>query len=153
MLGFLINSISDMVRKIAFTLEEPRSIEYIANQADVTVEEARNIIESLQNEGYVKKQDDGYRTNMVKIYEEQVSELCEGKTTEQIRNELQSVKSRIKSIKDRYNVKNISQLDNKVREDDLNDDYRKEMSKKQSNWMKLIYRKHMLLEALDRKNS
>lgn len=144
---------SDIVRDIALTLEKPRTIEYIAEQAGVSVEKTRKEIESLLDEGYVRKEEEDYRTNMIKIYEERVTYLYENKTSRDIRKELETVKSKIKSIKDRHNVKNIAQMDDKVRKDDyLNEDYRREMSKELSRWKRLINRKHILLEALDRKN-
>ncbi len=113
----------EQVREIATTLTEPRSVDWVREQADVSSwQTAKDELEMLVEFGQVQtiEGDDGntkYAPNYQLRYVNEVTELINTHTRAELRNEIASIQADIDEWKREFNVESRDELESTLTDD------------------------------------
>lgn len=118
-------SARERVREIAMTLTQPRSVEWVRDEAQVSSRQTvKDELEFLGEFGYVQaiERDDGdteYAPNYQFRYFEEVTELIDEYTRDELREEIATLQKNIDEWKHEFNVESRRALELTLAEEDL----------------------------------
>lgn len=127
------------VESIALTLRQPRSVNWIKEQADVgSWETTKSHLDHLVEMGRLKTVEvDGdtrYAPDRMREYLDHVRDLVVENTKEELRDELEAIAEEIEGWKETYDVDSREQLDASLGEEDLASDDLRERRKILAYW-------------------
>jgi predicted ArsR family transcriptional regulator len=108
----------ERVETIATTLSEPRTANWVAEQADVKWDTAKRHLDDLVASGVLVETDGGeYVPDPTRAYFEELRELILANDREQLRAELEGIAERIDEWKATYDVDSLEELEATLAED------------------------------------
>lgn len=148
-------SARERVREIATTLTEPRSVEWVREQAQVSSwQTAKDELETLVEFGQVQtvEGDDGnpkYAPNYQRRYFDEVAELINGHTRAELRDEIASIQAEIDEWKRDFGVESRSELESTLTDDDLDSEAIRDRNRVLRQWERYEDNKRLLNHALE----
>ena len=148
-------SARERVREIATTLTEPHSVEWVRKEAQISSwQTAKNELEMLVEFGQVQavEADDGntkYAPNYQIRYFNQVAELINTHTREQLREEIASIQALIDEWKSDFDVESRDELEATLTDDDLDSEAIRERNRVLREWERYEDNKRLLRHALE----
>ena len=108
----------ERVETIATTLSEPRTANWIADQADVKWDTAKKHLEDLAESGVLLvTEDDTYTPDPTRAYFDHLRELILTSDREELRGELEAIADRIDDWKTNYGVGSTEELEATLADD------------------------------------
>ena len=108
----------ERVETIATTLSEPRTANWIADQAEVKWDTAKKHLENLVESGMLlMTEDDMYTPDPTRAYFDQLRELILTNDKSELRDELEAIASRINGWKTTYDVDSPAELEATLAQD------------------------------------
>lgn len=112
----------DRVEAIAVTLGQPRSINWIKEQADVgSWETTKSHLDRLVDAGRLTTTqvsgDTRYMANPVRAYLDQLQDLVAENTKDSLRDEFEAIAEEIETWKQEYDVESLDELDASLGDD------------------------------------
>jgi predicted ArsR family transcriptional regulator len=108
----------ERVETIATTLEDPRTANWVAEQAEVKWDTAKKHLDTLVDAGTViTTTDDKYVADPTRAYFDTLRDLILNNSQEELRGELTAIAERIDEWKTRYNVESIDELEATLADD------------------------------------
>jgi hypothetical protein len=106
------------VETIATTLSEPRTANWVADQADVKWDTAKKHLDDLADSGVLLvTEDDRYVPDPTQAYFDQLQDLILTNDREDLRAELEAIAERIEDWKTAYDVDSTDELEATLAED------------------------------------
>ena len=145
----------ERVREIATTLTEPRSVEWVRDQAQVSSwQTAKDELEMLVEFGQVQaiEGDDGntkYAPNYQLRYFKEVTELINTHTRAELREEIASIQADIDEWKHEFSVESRDELEATLTDDDLDAEAIQERNRVLRQWDHYEDNKRLLKHALE----
>lgn len=113
----------ERVRQIAETVTDPVSPNWVAEQADVGWQTAKDELEQLADRGDFRRVDQSgdirYVPDFTRLYTERIRELALSFSREELREELVQAKEDIGEIKSEYDVESRSELEASLSDEDV----------------------------------
>jgi hypothetical protein len=137
------------------TLTEPRSVEWVRKEARVSSwQTAKDELEMLVEFGQVQtiEGDDGntkYAPNYQRRYFDEVAELINDHTREELREEIASVQADIDKWKSQFGVESRDALEATLTDDDLDSEEIQERNRILRQWERYEDNKRLLKHALE----
>lgn len=108
----------DRVETIATTLDEPRTANWVANQAEVKWDTAKKHLDNLVEAGtLLLTDDDQYVPDATRAYFDTLRDLILTNSQEDLRTELEAIAERLDEWKTEYDVDSIDELEATLAED------------------------------------
>ena len=108
----------ERVVTIATTLDEPRTANWVADQAEVKWDTAKKHLDNLVGAGtLLVTDDDKYVPDPTKAYFDTLRELIHNNSQEELRGELEAIAERVDEWKTEYEVESIDDLEATLAED------------------------------------
>ena len=148
-------STRERVREIATTLTQPRSVEWVREEAQVSSwQTTKDELEMLVEFGQVHaiEGDDGntkYAPNYQLRYFNEVTELINNQTREELREEIASVQAEIDEWKAEFDVESRDELESSLTDDDLDSEAIQERNRILRQWERYDDNKRLLKHALE----
>lgn len=145
----------ERVREIATTLTEPRSVEWVRDQAQVSAwQTAKDELEMLVEFGQVHAidGDDGntkYAPNYQRRYFDEVAELINSHTREELREEIATIQETIDEWKREFDVESRDELESTLADDDLTSEAVRDRNSVLRQWERHEDNKRLLKHALE----
>ncbi|WP_254863774.1 DUF7342 family protein [Halovivax gelatinilyticus] len=113
-----VTTARERVETIATTLSQPRTANWVAEQAEVKWDTAKKYLDELVDGGELLVTDSGaYVPDPTRAYFDQLRELILTNDRESLRGELEAIAERIEGWKEEYSVESRSQLEQTLAED------------------------------------
>lgn len=116
-------SARERVRAVAETLREPRSTNWISEQADASWSTTNSELTDLVEQGRLRRVDAGgatlYQPDYTRLLFEEIRTLIEENSREALRQELVAIAEEIERWRDSYDVKTWEELEQSLADDDL----------------------------------
>lgn len=105
----------DRVRMVARQLSEPRTVNWIAEEAEWSHEPTKRVLERLVDEGVLRRDDSGAHSTYSPDYRQQAMQEAmrlrdSERTVEELTDRLAEMKSQIREWKDEFEVESPNQL-------------------------------------------
>ena len=148
-------SARERVREIATTLTEPRSVEWVRQQAQVSSwQTAKDELEMLVEFGQVHaiEGDDGntkYAPNYQLRYFNEVTELINNHSRAELREEIAAIQAEINDWKAEFAVESRDELESTLTADDLDNETVQERNRVLRQWDQRKDDKRLLKHALE----
>lgn len=148
-------STRERVREIATTLTQPRSVEWVREQAQVSSwQTTKDELEMLVEFGQVHaiEGDDGntkYAPNYQLRYFNEIMELINNNTREELREEIASIQAEIDEWKAAFDVKSRDELESSLTDDELDSEAIQERNRILRQWERYEDNKRLLKHALE----
>jgi len=144
----------ERVREIATTLTEPRSVEWVREQAQVSSWQiAKDELEMLVEFGQVQAiEDDGntkYAPNHQLRYFKEVTELINTHTRGELREEIASIQADIDEWKQKFSIESRDDLEATLTDDELDSEAIQERNRVLRQWDRYEDNKRLLKHALE----
>lgn len=143
------------VRKIALTLTEPRSVDWVRAEAKISSwQTAKDELEMLVEFGQIHavEGDDGntkYAPNYQLRYFNEVTELINNHTRDELREEIATIQAGIDEWKAEFNVESRDDLESTLTDDDLSSEDVRERNNVLRDWERYEDNKRLLKHALE----
>jgi hypothetical protein len=148
-------SARERVREIATTLTEPRSVEWVREQAQVSSwQTAKDELEMLVEFGQVQavEGDDGntkYAPNYQLRYFQELTELINTHTRDELREEIASIQAEIDEWKREFRVETRDEFESTLTDDALDSEAIRERNRVLRQWERYEDNKRLLKHALE----
>ena len=148
-------SARERVREIATTLTQPRSVEWVRTQAQISSwQTAKDELEMLVefNQLHDVEGDDGntkYAPNYQLRYFNEVTELINAYTRDELRQEIASIQSEIDEWKTEFDVESRDELESTLTDEDLTTEAIQERNRVLRQWETYVDNKRLLKHALE----
>jgi len=148
-------SARERVREIATTLTQPRSVEWVREQARVSSwQTAKDELEMLVEFGQVHaiEGDDGntkYAPNYQLRYFNEMTELINEHTRDELREEIAAIQEEIDQWKADFDVESRDELESTLTDNDLSSDDIRERNRVLREWERYEDNKRLLKHALE----
>jgi len=148
-------SARERVREIATTLTQPRSVEWVREQVQVSSwQTAKDELEMLVEFGQLHaiEGDDGntkYAPNYQLRYFKEVTELINTHTREELRDEIATIQEEIEETCAEFDVDSRDELESTLADDDLSSDDIRERNRALRDWERSEDNKRLLKHALE----
>ena len=113
----------DRVRHIVETVTDPVSANWVAEQADVGWQTAKDELEQLATRGTLRRVDtEGsvrYVPDFTRLYTERIRELALSMSREELREELVQAKEELQAIRSAYGVESRDELEASLSDNDI----------------------------------
>lgn len=145
----------ERVREIATTLTEARSVEWVREEAQVSSwQTAKDELKMLVEFGQVQavEGDNGntkYAPNYQLRYFNEVTELINAHTREELREEIASIQAEIDEWKTEFNIESQDELESTLTDDDLDSEGIRERNRVLRQWERYEDNKRLLKHALE----
>lgn len=145
----------ERVREIATSLTEPRSVEWVREQAQISSwQTAKDELEMLVEFGQVHaiEGDDGntkYAPNYQLRYFNEVTELINEHTRAELREEIATIQEQIDAWKTEFDVETRDDLESTLTDDDLSSGDVRERNEVLREWERYEDNKRLLKHALE----
>lgn len=144
-------SAAERVRMVAETVDEPRTANWVAEEAEVAHETARKYLDRLSEDGRLLAESDGdrtvYRPDPVGQYLTETRELYDGHTPEELTDSLAAMNDDIRSWREAYGVETPNELRASVA-DAADVEEERERRRVAREWERLRYRRQVVEDAL-----
>lgn len=147
-------STRERVRAIAETISEPRSVNWIREQADVSSwDTTKDELELLVEQGTLRRVElDGdvhYVPDFTRKFLDRIKELAEEHSKNELREEIAAITEEIEEWKETYDVEARDELEASLTdEDDLSSDAVHERTRVLEQWEENLYYKRLIGHAL-----
>ncbi|APE95345.1 DUF7342 family protein [Halodesulfurarchaeum formicicum] len=139
----------DRVRMVALQLSEPRTVNWIADEAGWSHEPTKRVLERLVDDGIVRRDESGTHTTYYPDYRRQAMQEAmrlrdSGHTVEELTDRLADMKAQIREWEDEFDVESPNQLRGTLTDDTLDvdeEDRRREIARE---WAHLDRRIHIV---------
>ena len=116
-------SARDRIRAVAETLREPRSVNWISEQADAAWSTTNEELQDLVDQGQLRLVEAGettrYQPDYTRLLFEEIRTLIEENTREELRNELVAITEEIEAWQATYDVETWEELEQSLADGDL----------------------------------
>jgi predicted transcriptional regulator len=116
-------SARDRIRAVAETLREPRSVNWISEQADAawstTNEELQDLVEQGQLRRVEASETTRYQSDYTRLPFEEIRTLIEENTREELRSELAAITEEVEGWQATYDVETWEELEQSLANGDL----------------------------------
>ncbi|WP_308203712.1 DUF7342 family protein [Halorubrum ezzemoulense] len=116
-------SARDRIRAVAESLREPRSVNWISEQADAAWSTTNEELQDLVDEGQLYRVEAGettrYQPDYTRLLFEEIHTLIEENTREELRNELAAITEEIEQWQATYEVETWEELEQSLADGDL----------------------------------
>ena len=116
-------SARDRIRAVAETLREPRSVNWISEQADAAWSTTNEELQALVDQGQLRRVEAGettrYQPDYTRLLFEEIRTLIEENTREELRNELAAITEEIEEWQATYDVETWEDLEQSLADGDL----------------------------------
>ncbi|QKY22068.1 hypothetical protein B4589_016780 (plasmid) [Halolamina sp. CBA1230] len=116
-------SARDRIRAVAETLREPRSVNWISEQADAAWNTTNEELQDLVDQGQLRRVEAGettrYQPDYTRLLFEEIRTLIEENTREELRNELAAITEEIEEWQATYDVETWEELEQSLADGDL----------------------------------
>ena len=127
----------DRVRMAARQLSEPRTVNWIASEADWSHEPTKRVLERLVDDGILHRDESGAHTTYYPDYRRQAIQEAmrlrdSGRTVEELTERLAEMKARIRDWEDEFGVESPNQLRGTLADESLDaeeEDHRREVAR------------------------
>jgi hypothetical protein len=119
------NSMSarERIRSVAETLQEPRSVNWISEQADAAWSTTSEELQALAEQGQLRRIETGettcYQPDYTRLLFEEIRTLITENTREELRNELATITEEIEEWQTTYNVETWEELEQSLADGEL----------------------------------
>ncbi|ARS89913.1 DUF7342 family protein [Natrarchaeobaculum aegyptiacum] len=139
----------ERVRLVVDTLEEPATVNSIAERAAVAWETADKELSRLEAENTVRKREDGrYEVNPVRQFLDQIVRLIETHSRAELESQLQEYQEEVESLESEYDVASAQNLRELLTDDDVSADEIREIRNVSDTWGALELEIRLLKNAL-----
>ncbi|WP_449289223.1 DUF7342 family protein [Natrarchaeobius chitinivorans] len=139
----------ERVRMVVDTLNDPATINTIAEQAEVAWETADSEVERLQTENKVRERDDGlYEPNPVQQFLDQILQLIEDHSKSELESQLQEYQEQVEDLSAEYGVTSAQELREQLTNDDVSAEEMREIRNVSDTWAALELEIRLLKNAL-----
>jgi hypothetical protein len=148
-------SARERVREIATTLTESRSVEWVREEAQISSwQTAKDELEMLADFGQVQavEGDDGntkYAPNYQFRYFNELAELINSHTREELRTEIADIQEEIDEWKQAFDIESRDELESTLTDDDLDSETIRERNRVLRQWERYENNKRLLEHALE----
>ncbi|MFC4247679.1 hypothetical protein ACFOZ7_11980 [Natribaculum luteum] len=119
-------SARDRIRAVAETLREPRSVNWISEQADAAWSTTNEELQALVAQGQLRRVEAGettrYQPDYTRLLFEEIRTLIEENTHEELRSELAAITEEIEEWQATYDVETWEELEQSLADGDLTSD-------------------------------
>lgn len=119
-------SARERIRAVAETLREPRSINWISEQADAAWSTTNEELQALVDQGQLRRVEAGettrYQPDYTRLLFEEIRTLIKENTREELRNELAVITKEIEEWQATYDVETWKELEQSLANGDLASD-------------------------------
>jgi len=116
-------SARDRIRAVAETLREPRSVNWISEQADAAWSTTNEELQALVDQGQLRRVEAGettrYQPDYTRLLFEEIRTLIEANTREELRNELAAITEEIEEWQTTYDIETWEELEQSLADSDL----------------------------------
>ncbi len=116
-------SARDRIRAVAETLREPRSVNWISEQADAAWSTTNEELQGLVDQGQLRRVEAGettrYQPDYTRLLFEEIRTLIEENTREELRNELAAITEEIEAWQATYDVETWEELEQSLADGEL----------------------------------
>ena len=119
------NSMSarERIRSVAETLQEPRSVNWISEQADAAWSTTSEELQTLAEQGQLRRIETGettcYQPDYTRLLFEEIRTLITENTREELRNELATITEEIEEWQTTYNVETWEEVEQSLADGEL----------------------------------
>ena len=116
-------SARNRIRAVAETLREPRSVNWISEQADAAWSTTNQELQDLVDQGQLRHVEAGdttrYQLDYTQLLFEEIRTLIEGNTREELHNELAAITEEVEEWQATYEVETWEELEQSLADGDL----------------------------------
>ena len=116
-------SARDRIRAVAESLREPRSINWISEQADTAWSTTNEELQDLVDQGQLRRVEAGettrYQPDYTRLLFEEIRTLIEANTREELRSELTAITEEIEAWQATYDIETWEELEQSLADGDL----------------------------------
>ncbi|WP_115891695.1 DUF7342 family protein [Haloferax sp. Atlit-48N] len=116
-------SARERIRAVAETLREPRSVNWISEQADAAWSRTNEELQALVEQGLLRRVEAGeatrYQPDYTRLLFEEIRTLIEENPREELRNELAAITEEIEGWQATYDVETWEELEQSLDDGDL----------------------------------
>lgn len=139
----------ERVRMVMDTLDEPASINTIAEQAAVAWETANSEVQRLEAENRVRERGDGrYEVNPVGQFIDQILDLVEDHSKSTLESQLEAYQAQVEDLEAEYGVRSENELRERLTNDDVSATEMREIRNVSDTWGALELEIRLLKHAL-----
>jgi len=119
-------SARDRIRAVAETFREPRSVNWISEQADTAWSTTNEEVQTLVKQGQLRRIEAGettrYQPDYTRLLFEEIRTLIAENTREELRNELAAITEEIEKWQETYEIETWEELEQSLADGDLTSD-------------------------------
>jgi len=145
-------SARDRIRAVAETLREPRSVNWISEQADAAWSTTNEELQDLVDQGQLRRVEAGettrYQPDYTRLLFEEIRSLIEENTREELRNELAAITEEIEKWQATYDVETWEELEQSLADGDLSSDELHERRDVITRWEENLEDRRLIKHAL-----
>ena len=145
-------SARDRIRAVVETLREPRSVNWISEQADAAWSTTNEELQDLVDQGQLRRVEAGettcYQPDYTRLLFEEIRTLIETNTREELRNELTAITEEIEEWQATYDVETWEELEQSLADDELGSDELRKRREAIKGWEENLEDRHLIKHAL-----
>ena len=145
-------SARDRIRAVAETLREPRSVNWISEQADAAWSTTNEELQDLVDQGQLRRVEAGettrYQPDYTRLLFEEIRTLIEENTREELRNELAAITEEIEEWQATYDVETWEELEQSLADGHLSSDELHERRDVITRWEENLEDRRLIKHAL-----
>ena len=145
-------SARDRIRAVAESLREPRSVNWISEQADAAWSTTNEELQDLVDQGQLRRVEAGettrYQPDYTRLLFEEIRSLIEENTREELRNELAAITEEIEKWQATYDVETWEELEQSLADGDLSSDELHERRDVITRWEENLEDRRLIKHAL-----
>jgi hypothetical protein len=142
----------ERVRQIVETVTDPVSANWVAEQADVGWQTAKDELEQLADRGNLRQLEQGtdvrYVPDFTRLYTERIRELALSFTREELREEIVQAKEEIQEIQSEYAVESREELEASLSHEDVSAAEARDRQRSLREWEEVADELQLLEHAL-----
>lgn len=139
----------ERVRMVVDTLDDPATVNSIAEQADVAWETADSEIERLKVENKVREREDGlFEPNPVQQFLDQILQLIEDHSKTELETQLEDYQAQIEELEAEYEASSATEMRERLTSDDVSATEMREIRSVSDTWGALELEIRLLKNAL-----
>ncbi|MFT4922267.1 MAG: putative transcriptional regulator [Haloarculaceae archaeon] len=145
-------STRDRIRAVAETLREPRSVNWISEQADAAWSTTNEELQDLVDQGQLRRveadETPRYQPDYTRLLFEEIRMFIEENTHEELRNELAAISEEIEEWQATYDVETWEDLEQSLADGDLASDELRERRDVIRRWEENLEDRRLIKHAL-----
>ncbi|MDS0283866.1 DUF7342 family protein [Haloarcula onubensis] len=146
-------SARDRIRAVVETLREPRSVNWISEQADAAWSTTNEELQALVEQGQLRRVEAGettcYQPDYTRLLFEEIRTLIETNTREELRNELTAITEEIEEWQATYDIETWEELEQSLANGDLTSAELRERRDVITQWEENLDDRRLIRHALE----